>query len=83
MVYHIMLLLTNECNLNCIYCYEHHKNVSKMTFHTAKYILDENIKKINKSDRIILELFGGEFILIYLQIIAIITYHMKQLQMEL
>lgn len=31
-----------------------------MTFHTAKYILDENIKKINKSDRIILELFGGE-----------------------
>lgn len=45
MVYHIMLLLTNECNLNCIYCYEHHKNVSKMTFHTAKYILDENIKK--------------------------------------
>ena len=60
MVYHIMLLLTNECNLNCIYCYEHHKNVSKMTFHTAKYILDENIKKINQSDRIILELFGGE-----------------------
>lgn len=37
----IMLLVTENCNLNCIYCYEHQKNKRIMTFDTAKSILDE------------------------------------------
>lgn len=36
----IMLLLTEECNLNCVYCYEHFKSKRKMSFDTARSILD-------------------------------------------
>lgn len=57
---HFMLLLTNECNLKCTYCYEHHKNIEKMEFETSKKVLDKIISNVDKSDTIVLELFGGE-----------------------
>ena len=31
-----MLMVTNSCNLNCVYCYESHKTSHKMDFDTAK-----------------------------------------------
>ena len=36
----IMLIITENCNLRCIYCYEKNKNGKSMTFETAKEILD-------------------------------------------
>lgn len=56
----IMLLVTEDCNLRCSYCYEHQKNSKKMTFKMAKTILDEKLKGLSNSDLIIIEVFGGE-----------------------
>lgn len=32
--------ITNACNLQCSYCYEHHKSTEKMTLETGKKIVD-------------------------------------------
>lgn len=56
----VMLLVTEDCNLRCLYCYEHHKNGKKMTFETAKAILDSSLKDAPKNVPIVIEVFGGE-----------------------
>lgn len=56
----IMLILTEECNLNCTYCYEDYKRKKAMTFETAKEILDKEYNTIGKYDHLTIELIGGE-----------------------
>lgn len=56
----IMILLTEACNLNCIYCYEHYKNPGKMDFSVAKKILDEFYAATKPGDTTLIEVFGGE-----------------------
>ena len=56
----IMLLLTEECNLNCVYCYEHFKSKRKMSFDTAKSILDDFYSTSKPGDTVLIEVFGGE-----------------------
>ncbi len=56
----IMLLLTEACNLACVYCYEQRKTTSKMSFETAKSILSSELAEIAPGKTIVLELFGGE-----------------------
>lgn len=55
-----MLLLTEECNLNCVYCYEHYKRNRKMNFNLAKEILDKFYSATNPGDTALIEVFGGE-----------------------
>lgn len=31
----VTLVLTEQCNLNCVYCYENHKSTKAMDFFTA------------------------------------------------
>ena len=62
--------VTNSCNLNCDYCYEHHKNKSVMTLDTAKKAIDCLIKMwlddvpgafITKKTRFfVIDFIGGE-----------------------
>lgn len=56
----IMILLTEACNLNCIYCYEHYKNPRKMDFSVAKKILDKFYANTKPGDTTLIEVFGGE-----------------------
>lgn len=56
----IMLLLTEECNLNCVYCYEHFKSKRKMSFDTARSILDNFYSSSKPGDTVLIEVFGGE-----------------------
>lgn len=55
-----MLLVSESCNLRCSYCYEHHKNSKKMTFDTAKVIIDNCLKDNRNESPVIIEVFGGE-----------------------
>lgn len=55
----ISLVVTERCNLNCIYCYEHHKTTEEMTFSTAKKIIDKELRNANK-EKVYLDFFGGE-----------------------
>ena len=56
----VMLLITEMCNLNCHYCFEHNKSLNKMSFETAKSIIDNEIAIDDDRDVIEIELFGGE-----------------------
>lgn len=56
----IMLLLTEYCNLNCLYCYEHKKNSNMMSFEKARQILDQNLSAADAKEPVVIEVFGGE-----------------------
>lgn len=56
----IMLLVTENCNLRCRYCYEHKKSAKQMTFKIAKSILDSTLRNFTTNTPIVIELFGGE-----------------------
>ena len=55
----IMLLLTEDCNLRCTYCYEHHCPGHEMTVETALEIITREMNRPG-SDTLILDFFGGE-----------------------
>ena len=63
----ISLLVTHSCNLNCVYCFEKHKELGQktMTFDTARQVLQTEFDAFAKSpreasDRLAIEFFGGE-----------------------
>lgn len=56
----ISLLLTESCNLSCVYCYEHNKSSSKMTFEKAKKILDHELRDKTPKENTYIDFFGGE-----------------------
>lgn len=67
----IDLLLTEQCNFNCDYCYVT-KSDKNMSFDTAKKAIDW-AKSFN-GERIIINLFGGEPFLVKELILQIIDY---------
>lgn len=56
----IMLLLTEECNLACSYCYEHHKRPRTMDFSQARRIIDAHYAQTAPGETVLIEVFGGE-----------------------
>ena len=58
------LMLTWQCNLNCVYCFEKHKTANKvMNFETAKEIVRKEFTAVEESGEegvIKVEFFGGE-----------------------
>lgn len=56
----IMLIITESCNLRCVYCYEKNKNGKSMTFETAKEILDRAYADMEGYESMVIELHGGE-----------------------
>lgn len=57
--YHLSIIVTNKCNLNCIYCYENTKTTDCISVEVAKKIISE--KLINSDyDEVIIDFFGGE-----------------------
>ncbi len=60
----ISLVLTWQCNLNCVYCFEKFKSKHKvMTLDVAKQIIQKEFSKFAETDKdgkIIVDYFGGE-----------------------
>ncbi|KTE92072.1 radical SAM protein with 4Fe4S-binding SPASM domain [Desulfitobacterium sp. LBE] len=56
----VMMIVTNRCSLNCVYCYEKYKTSEEMTFATAKSIIDEEMAADDGYEEIIFDFFGGE-----------------------
>lgn len=56
----VTLTLTENCNLNCVYCYEEHKANRKMSLETAKKIILAEMNKDDGFEFVYLDFFGGE-----------------------
>lgn len=58
----VTITLTQSCNLACTYCYEHHKSSKKMSWDTAKRIIDNEFEHAidNDVEAFEFDLFGGE-----------------------
>ena len=74
----IMLIITESCNLRCVYCYEQEKRPSTMNFNTAKKILDYSFSQMDGYDGMTIELHGGEPFLNFSLIKKIDAYVMER-----
>ena len=61
------LMVTHGCNLNCVYCFEKHKDIGEkmMSLETAKEVLQKEFNLFAKmekgiDERLAIEFFGGE-----------------------
>lgn len=54
----LTLFLTNQCNINCVYCYQHLKNANTMSFECATQWIDKYL--ITSNEKVNIYLFGGE-----------------------
>ena len=58
---HCTLIVTEECNLRCTYCYERGKNSNHpMTLETGKAAIDFVLFRVPPKEAIVLEFTGGE-----------------------
>lgn len=58
-----MLMVTQDCNLNCTYCYEAHKSTRTMSFDLAKTIILKEVGLVQLDTRfeeLQIEFMGGE-----------------------
>lgn len=60
----LMLMVTNSCNLNCVYCYESHKTSHKMDFDTAKRAILDVFNETG-FDGVSIQFMGGEPLLAF------------------
>ncbi len=74
----VTLILTEKCNLNCTYCYEHNKSAASMPLEIAKKIIDEEFAKNDEFDFIEIAFFGGEPLIEFDLIKKIVDYVEQQ-----
>ena len=84
-IHGIQLQVTEDCCMACTYCYQHNKSNNKMTFETAKQLIDnlladkyDNINR-NNTFAISLDFIGGEPLLEIDLIEQIWIYYYSQL----
>lgn len=70
----ITLVLTHQCNLRCIYCYEKHKDDRTMSLELAKKILDYELTLDDGIPEAEIDLFGGEPLLEFDTVRDLIEY---------
>lgn len=70
----ITLCIIESCNLKCTYCYENHKSSKKMSFDTARRIIDYEMSTRDKFNGVMFNLFGGEAFLNFELIKQIVNY---------
>lgn len=88
LVREVTFQVTNQCNLRCDYCYEHHKGTESMSLETGKRIVDLLIRMweedkpggfiSKKTKTVILDFIGGEPLLEAPLISDICDYFFKQ-----
>lgn len=81
----ITLQITEDCCMKCTYCYQHNKTHNKMTFETAKEIIDKLLNneigniKTDQIHNITIELIGGEPLMEIDLIEQIVQYTLHQM----
>ena len=70
----ITLVLTHQCNLDCVYCYEHHKNSCTMSAELAKKIVDRELTMNDGVEMVEFDFFGGEPLLEFETVKEVVEY---------
>lgn len=70
----VTLILTNQCNLRCSYCYESEKNNKTMSIELAKKIIYKEMTKDDNYSHVVIDLFGGEPLLEFETIKQIVQF---------
>lgn len=68
----ITLIPTYKCNFNCPYCYENHEAKSRLTDFDYKLLIKE-ITFSNNIDKVYLNLFGGEPMLVFGKLMSFVN----------
>jgi radical SAM protein with 4Fe4S-binding SPASM domain len=74
--YNITLIVTEDCNLRCSYCFEHHKSKKKMNLPTARRTLDDLLSHDTGFQWVNIEFSGGEPMLNF-ELIQQVFYYVK------
>ena len=74
----ITLVLTHRCNLDCVYCYEHHKNSCTMSAELAKKIVDDELTMNDGVSMVEFDFFGGEPLLEFDTVKEVVEYAIKK-----
>jgi uncharacterized protein len=57
----VSLVITQNCNLDCVYCYEDHKSKKTMTFERAFSLVESYLSSASTEfDECVIDIFGGE-----------------------
>ncbi|MDP4177628.1 MAG: 4Fe-4S cluster-binding domain-containing protein [Bacillota bacterium] len=59
----IMLTITEDCNLNCVYCYQKNKSKKEMSIEKAQELIRKYVEKFSDSSQLRFDLAGGEVFL--------------------
>ncbi len=70
----ITLVVTHQCNLNCVYCYEHHKNFRTMSAEKAIEIVERELLMDDGVSMVEFDFMGGEPLLAYDTIKSVVEY---------
>lgn len=70
----VQLIITEDCNLQCKYCFEHGKNPKYMNIDTAKKILEKELTSNSDFKKYTIDLGGGEPFLHFKFIKELIEY---------
>lgn len=57
------LIVTHQCNLDCVYCYEPHKSTASMRPEVAKQVIDSEfdfVARTGQFDELAIDFMGGE-----------------------
>jgi uncharacterized protein len=58
-----MLIVTHQCNLNCVYCYESYKSDKSMSIEVAKRVVESEfdfVARTGQFDELAVDFMGGE-----------------------
>jgi uncharacterized protein len=74
----VMLTITENCNLDCVYCYEKDKTKRVMDIEAAKNAIDHEFSNSGEFEEIEFDLFGGEPVLCKDLIMELVEWTSKQ-----
>ena len=74
---YITFICTQNCNLNCSYCYEHNKTKSSFDVELVKSIITKEANADDNYTELCVDFFGGEPFLEFKKIKEIVEYCKK------
>lgn len=72
--FNLTLLVTEDCNLRCRYCFEENKRPTRMSFEVAKVIIDKYLMRDEGPAAVSIDFCGGEPLLAFELIKKIFEY---------